>query len=88
MDWTRAKADNGGRIVEMQKFAGNSLPAPWSNNSSATGSDSFFNRYPKYKALESAINKSVAPDLYADLQLHEEMRTRLLELLFQLAIDK
>jgi hypothetical protein len=51
-------------------------------------SDSFFNRHPKYKALEKVINESVAPDLYAELRLHEEMRAKLLELLFQLTIDK
>jgi hypothetical protein len=51
-------------------------------------SDSFFDRHPKYKALEKIINESVAPDLYADLQFHEEMRIKLLELLFQLTIVK
>ncbi len=37
MDWNRAKADNGGRLIEVQKFGGNSLPEPWSNNTSGTG---------------------------------------------------
>lgn len=37
MDWSRAKADNGGRLIEVKKFGGNTLPAPWSSNSSGSG---------------------------------------------------
>ena len=37
MGWSRAKADNSGRLMEMQQFGGNSLPAPWSSNTTGTG---------------------------------------------------
>jgi hypothetical protein len=36
-DWTRAKADNGGRMLEAKKYGGNTLPQPWGNNTTATG---------------------------------------------------
>jgi len=32
MDWTRSKSDNAGRLVEVKKFGGTNLPAPWGNN--------------------------------------------------------
>ncbi len=37
MGWTRSKADNGGRVVEVGTFSGSSLPAPWGTNASSTG---------------------------------------------------
>jgi RHS repeat-associated protein len=37
MGWTRSKSDNGGRLVEVQTFAGSGVPAPWGANSSSTG---------------------------------------------------
>ena len=35
--WARTKADNSGRVMEVQNFAGASLPAPWDANTSSTG---------------------------------------------------
>lgn len=37
MGWTRTMFDNGGRIVEVQTFAGAALPSPWGTNTSTTG---------------------------------------------------
>ena len=37
MGWTRSKSDNTGRVVEVQTFGGSGLPAPWSNNTTGTG---------------------------------------------------
>jgi RHS repeat-associated protein len=37
MGWTRTKNDNVGRVLEVQSFAGSSLPAPWDNNTVGTG---------------------------------------------------
>jgi hypothetical protein len=37
MGWTRTKSDRTGRQVEVQTFAGATLPAPWSTNNSSTG---------------------------------------------------
>lgn len=37
MGWTRSKADNGGRAIEVGSFSGSSLPAPWGANASSTG---------------------------------------------------
>jgi YD repeat-containing protein len=37
MGWTRSKADNGGRVIEVQTFAGAGLPAPWAGNTASTG---------------------------------------------------
>ena len=37
MDWTRAKADNGGRMLETRKYGGNTLPEPWGSNTTGTG---------------------------------------------------
>jgi RHS repeat-associated protein len=37
MGWSRTKSGNGGRTIEMQTFAGSTLPAPWGGNSSSTG---------------------------------------------------
>jgi YD repeat-containing protein len=37
MGWTRTRADNAGRIREVQTFAGSTLPAPWGANSTTTG---------------------------------------------------
>jgi RHS repeat-associated protein len=37
MGWSRTKADNGGRVIEVQSFGGNSLPAPWGANTTGTG---------------------------------------------------
>ena len=38
MGWTRTKADNVGRTIEVQSFSGSTLPAPWGQSSSTTGS--------------------------------------------------
>ncbi len=37
MDWSRAKSDKGGRLLEVRKFSGTDLPAPWGNNSGSAG---------------------------------------------------
>lgn len=37
MGWSRTKADRAGRVVEVQKFAGSGLPAPWGANSAGAG---------------------------------------------------
>jgi RHS repeat-associated protein len=37
MGWTRSKNDIGGRVIELQTFAGAGLPAPWATNTSSTG---------------------------------------------------
>ncbi|MGH9941342.1 MAG: DUF4214 domain-containing protein [Pyrinomonadaceae bacterium] len=37
MGWTRTRADNSGRIVEVQTFAGAGLPAPWGTNAASAG---------------------------------------------------
>lgn len=37
MGWTRTKADKSGRTIEVQTFAGSTLPAPWAGNTSSTG---------------------------------------------------
>lgn len=37
MGWTRSKADIAGRTIELQTFAGSTLPAPWGENSTSTG---------------------------------------------------
>jgi RHS repeat-associated protein len=37
MSWTRTKNDVGGRVVEIQTFAGAVLPAPWGANATGTG---------------------------------------------------
>lgn len=37
MGWTRTKADIGGRPMEVQTFAGATLPSPWGANSVSTG---------------------------------------------------
>jgi RHS repeat-associated protein len=37
MGWTRTKSDVAGRVVEVQTFGGNGLPAPWANNTASTG---------------------------------------------------
>jgi len=37
MGWTRSKFDNGGRVLEVQTFAGSDLPSPWGLNSTGTG---------------------------------------------------
>ncbi|HEX8098498.1 MAG TPA: hypothetical protein VF507_10695, partial [Pyrinomonadaceae bacterium] len=37
MGWTLTKADNAGRVVAVQSFAGSSLPAPWGNNGAGAG---------------------------------------------------
>lgn len=37
MGWTRSKADQGGRLIEVGTFTGDSLPAPWGNNVNSTG---------------------------------------------------
>jgi hypothetical protein len=40
----------------------------------------FFELYPQYSALQNFISESATPDLYEDLTLYEEMRSKLLEL--------
>lgn len=37
MGWTRSRADNGGRVIEVGTFSGSSLPAPWATNTASTG---------------------------------------------------
>lgn len=37
MDWTRVKADNGGRMLEARKYGGTTLPQPWGSNTTAAG---------------------------------------------------
>ena len=37
MGWSRSKSDNGGRVIEVQTFAGATAPAPWGANASGTG---------------------------------------------------
>ena len=37
MGWTRTTLDGGGRIVEVQTFAGGGLPPPWGANAISTG---------------------------------------------------
>jgi RHS repeat-associated protein len=37
MGWARTKYDRGGRVVEVQSFAGTALPAPWGTNTNSTG---------------------------------------------------
>jgi RHS repeat-associated protein len=38
MGWTVSKSDVGGRVVEVSTFEGSSLPQPWGNNATSTGS--------------------------------------------------
>jgi hypothetical protein len=51
-------------------------------------SKSFFERWPQYKPLEPLITESNTPDLYAELMLHEKIRTTLLKLLSQLLTEQ
>lgn len=51
-------------------------------------SKSFFDHYSNYRFLETSITKSYTPELYADMQLHEEIRTTLRKLLAQLLAEK
>ena len=44
----------------------------------------FFELYPQYGVLKNFISESAAPDLYEDLMLYEEMRSKLLELFSRL----
>ena len=37
MAWRRTKSDQGGKIIELETFAGASLPAPWGSNTTSTG---------------------------------------------------
>jgi RHS repeat-associated protein len=37
MSWSRSKADNGGRVREIETFSGASLPAPFGSNTNSTG---------------------------------------------------
>jgi RHS repeat-associated protein len=37
MGWTRSRADKSGRMIEVQTFAGTTLPAPWATNAVTTG---------------------------------------------------
>ncbi|MBO0720793.1 MAG: RHS repeat-associated core domain-containing protein, partial [Blastocatellia bacterium] len=37
MGWKRTKFDQGGRVIEVETFAGAALPAPWGGNSASTG---------------------------------------------------
>ena len=39
---------------------------------------SFFEKHPEYRELEAAITPAETPDLYADMVLHELMRTKML----------
>lgn len=42
---------------------------------------SFFEQHPEYRELEAAITPAETPDLYADMVLHELMRTKMLHLI-------
>ena len=44
-------------------------------------SKSFFEKHPEYQPLRETITETVAPDLFSDLALHEEMRQTLLKIL-------
>jgi len=44
----------------------------------------FFELYPQYGVLKNFISELAAPDLYEDLMLYEEMRSKLLELFSRL----
>jgi len=44
----------------------------------------FFELYPHHCTLKNFISESAAPDLYEDLTLYEEMRSKLLELFSRL----
>ena len=44
----------------------------------------FFELCPQYCALQNFISESATPDLYEDLMLYEEMRSKLLELFSRL----
>jgi len=48
----------------------------------------FFDQYPQYKPLEPLVSDTNTPDLCADLQLHEEMRLVLRQLLTQILADR
>jgi YD repeat-containing protein len=37
MAWKRTKLDQGGRVLEIETFAGTTLPAPWGGNTTYTG---------------------------------------------------
>jgi hypothetical protein len=37
MDWMRAKADNGERMLEARKYSGKTLPDPCGSNNNSTG---------------------------------------------------
>lgn len=37
MGWVRTKRNGGGRVIEVQTFAGAGLPAPWGSNAASTG---------------------------------------------------
>lgn len=57
----------------------------WSSEKIATArehiSKSFFEKHPQYQGLKEATLQKETPGLAADLALHEEMRTTLIELL-------
>jgi RHS repeat-associated protein len=37
MAWKRTKFDQGGKVLEVETFAGATLPSPWSTNTTSTG---------------------------------------------------
>lgn len=47
----------------------------------ATGERSFFDKYPEFQELEVRITPVDTPDLYAEIELYEEMRELLLDLI-------
>lgn len=50
--------------------------------------NSFFERYPEYKLLESSITESNTPELHATLLQHESMRKDLVDLLSLLLAER
>jgi RHS repeat-associated protein len=37
MGWSRSKSDSGGRVIEVQTFAGATVPGPWGTSTSSSG---------------------------------------------------
>lgn len=64
-----------------------SLPQNELTAARATLETSFFEQHPEYRVLASWINETETPVLFADLNRHEEVRVRLLELISYLLSD-
>lgn len=48
----------------------------------------FFQRFPQYKVVKRLITRTNAPDLFADIRIHNEVRKILLKLLPLLIVEK